>query len=653
KKEAVKMEEVVVTATRTETTVKDVPVSVSIVTREEMDRMHVKTVDDALNKVAGVRIRRYAGMVSSGSHPQIQIRGVGSIKRVLVLKDGIPLNTAYTGGVYNFNTMSTDDIERIEVVRGAGSALYGSRAMGGVINIITRQPREKTEGSISYEYGERDTHIYNFNVSRAYDRIGVKITAGGRNSDGYRTYKNWKDYYKKPKIDTYNFSPEFHLKLGKSNLKLQYEHFDEEVLSASSRKYDTDIETDKYTVDYTIPVAKALFNAKFYYLRTDSECDCHKYNSASGKHDKFYYRSDVPKTDWGLMLQASRKIKGFFLTVGSDLKWGKCESDHSYDKGPRYFEGKQKQYSGFLHIEYPLLNDRLLLSAGIRYDWWKNYEGELYDNTTAYELKVDYPDATETNWSPKAGLVYHLTADTRFRVSFGTGFRAPSLYDLYAQYTYRDTISIGNPDLKPEDMTYSIDAGFDTRLFKNLNFSLTFYHSSFKDFIAYRDLEPGEVPPYLTPGPDQEVRQKVNVGKVHIYGIEASLDYSFNDRWKAFANYTWNRSKIKEHDLSPEMEGNYLNYAPRRMVNLGLTYDNPRLLTFSIYLRNVGPIYYNAENTKKMGGYTVGDLRISRNISRSMEIFLNVDNFTDKRYRESYYYYSPGRWVMGGVKYNF
>jgi iron complex outermembrane receptor protein len=360
---AYKIEEIVVTATRTEMMVKDVPASVTIVTRDDMDKMHVKTADDALNKLAGVRVNRGAGITTSEGHPTIIMRGVGgwSCKRILVLKDGVPLhNTAY-GSAYHFNQMPTDDIERIEVVRGASSALYGSSGMGGVINIITKPPEKKTEGSLSFEYGRGDTRIYNCNASRGLDKIGFKLSAGGKNSNGYKYYKKWRPYYKEPEIDIYNISPEIYLKLGKSKLKLQYERFDEETFSAKSIQYDGDKETNKYTFNYTISIAKTDINAKFYYFDRDSNLDADKYNKKTGRYDKFYYHSDIPKDDLGLMLQASREIKDIFLTVGSDLKWGDMESDYNYDKGPRYYEGDQKQYSGFLHAEYPLFNDKFAI----------------------------------------------------------------------------------------------------------------------------------------------------------------------------------------------------------------------------------------------------------------------------------------------------
>ena len=667
KPKEIEIGEVVVTATRTERPVKDVPNSVTIITKEEMDKMHVKTVDDVLNKVAGIRIKRSMGPCTTGSHTVLLMRGTGSTKRVLVLKDGIPLNDMYGGAVQEFSTLSTEDIERIEIVRGAGSALYGSNAMGGVINIITRPPKEKFEGGLIYEGGEMNTHIYNFNISRATDWIGFRLSAGGRNTNGYQYKKKWKDYYKKPETDRYYVSPEVDFKLGRSKLKFGFEYFDEDDIHAAPTQYDLDTDNYKYHLDYSIPISDIDFNAKFYYFDYDWNLEAYKYNKTTKQFDKFYYKANVPKDNWGLMLQASREIKGLLFTIGSDLKWGKCKSHYLYKKGLRDFEGKQKQYSWFLHAEWPLLKEKLILSAGIRYDWWKNYDGRFYDNTTGKEIAFDYPESTEDRWSPKAGLVYHLTEDTRFRTSFGTGFRAPDLYSLYRSGPHGAALfEIGNPELEPEKMTYSIDFGFDTKplyeLFKvgrDFNLSFTAYWSGFKDFITKKVLEPDEIPPYFTPEEGQEVKQKVNVGKVRIYGIETEIDYTFLKHFKVNVNYTYNVSKVVEHPLAPEIEGKLLTYTPKHIVNWSIIYDNPKLFTISLYCTYMGKVFYDEENKKPIDDYVVGDLRVSRVIPLpkymrgTMEAFVNVDNIWDEEYRHYYYYYLPGTTVMGGLKYTF
>ncbi|RLA92715.1 MAG: TonB-dependent receptor, partial [Deltaproteobacteria bacterium] len=136
--EEVELEEVVVTATRHETPVEEVPASVTVITREQIEASSGMRVDDILRKYAGIDVRRPSGFLSHSA--TVSMRGMGSMPgRTLVLLDGIPLNKADTGTV-NWDLLRAEDIERIEIVRGPASALYGSNAMGGVINIITRKP---------------------------------------------------------------------------------------------------------------------------------------------------------------------------------------------------------------------------------------------------------------------------------------------------------------------------------------------------------------------------------------------------------------------------------------------------------------------------------------------------------------------------------
>jgi len=194
---AVELKKTVVTATRTETPVENLSVSVTVLTRDDIEKMHAKTVDDILNKAAGVQIRRNKGLSNTGSHTTLYMRGTGSTSRVLVLKDGIPLNSTYIGSVNIWGSMSVEDIEKIEIVRGASSALYGSSAMGGVINIITSSAKKGTKGSVSFEGGTFDTYVGNTNIRTSTDRFGLRASAGHKRTDGYEFYKGdqWKSYY--------------------------------------------------------------------------------------------------------------------------------------------------------------------------------------------------------------------------------------------------------------------------------------------------------------------------------------------------------------------------------------------------------------------------------------------------------------------------
>ncbi len=151
------------------------------------------------------------------------------------------------------------------------------------------------------------------------------------------------------------------------------------------------------------------------------------------------------------------------------------------------------------------------------------------------------------------------------------------------------------------------------------------------------------------------VIQKVNMGRVDIYGIEAGLEYAFNNTWSAFVNYTYNVSKIKEYKQDPEIEGNYLSYTPKHVTKIGLIYDNPDLFTLAIYMTDMGSRFSNFENSKKkkLNGYQVVDIRISREIFKGMKLFMNLDNVTDEKYKEYHTTYSPPFTMMGGAKYSF
>ena len=658
--EAVKLEKTVVTATRTETPIKNLPVSVTVITKNDIEKMHAKTVDDVLNKAAGITIRRSKGLSDTG-HTTFGMRGTGrDTSRTLFLKDGIPLNNTYIGSIGNFfDVMSTDDIERIEIVRGASSALYGSNAMGGVINIITKPAGKKISGSASFEGGSFGTYIGNAKFSGATDKFGLRVAAGHKRTKGYEYYEGakWKDYYETPEARNSNVSVGGDIWLGQSLLKLDYEYFHQDSLTRTSRQYDGDKDINKYSLNYNLPLGKTDFNITTYYFDYSAETQARKYSSTTGSYDTFYYDNDIPKDDWGLMLQATRELGNHRLTVGSDFKWGKCDSRYTYATGKRNFSGKQNLSSVFANDEW-MIGDKLIVSAGVRYDHWKNYDGDFYDDTTGTPIPIKYPEKTEDHWSPRAGVAYHLTETTKLRASFGTGFKAPSLYYLYKSGPHGSKFDLANPELGPEKMTWSYDVGFDMKPNENLNLTFTWYQSEFKDFLGDKTLDPSEVPSYFNPGA-MTVIQKVNMGKVEIWGAEAGLEYAFNSKWSAFINHTYNVSKIKEYSEKPEVEGNLISYAPKHVTKAGLTYDNPELFTYSVYLTNVGPRFEDFENTEgtKLEGYQIVDMRISRKLFKGMEIFLNLDNVTDEKYSEyrssSTITYNPPFSIMGGVKYNF
>lgn len=184
------LDEVVVSATRTAKKVDDAPAHVTVITREEMDRKPVTTVDDALKGEAGVNVKRRKGVADSLA--TVQMRGLPGDERTLILLDGVPLNDGYANQV-PWNQINTDTVERIEVIRGPGSALYGGHAMGGVVNIISKEPQEKFEGMARYGLGflENDGHVnlhtWGLSAGTNLEPVKLRVSLDGADSEGYPT----------------------------------------------------------------------------------------------------------------------------------------------------------------------------------------------------------------------------------------------------------------------------------------------------------------------------------------------------------------------------------------------------------------------------------------------------------------------------------
>jgi Outer membrane cobalamin receptor protein len=188
-KRPVEIEKIVVTATRTPEVLRNVPSSVSVITRNEIDRSTARTVDDLLRTKAGINVRK-AGV--SHTDNKITLRGLG---KVLILIDGLQANDALGG--QQLDNLPLESVERIEIVRGAASAVYGSEAMGGVVNIITKKPEKKLQGYIDGGGGNLDTYQVGGQLSGSYKDLGLLFTAKREETGGYIPIRN---KYRKPGV---------------------------------------------------------------------------------------------------------------------------------------------------------------------------------------------------------------------------------------------------------------------------------------------------------------------------------------------------------------------------------------------------------------------------------------------------------------------
>jgi outer membrane receptor protein involved in Fe transport len=648
--EDVEMEDVVVTATKSERAVDLVPAAVTVITREEIEKIPVQDgVDDLLQDLAGVWVRNTSGFNSDGASNSVYMRGMGGMAkqgRVLVLKDGVPLNDVH-GGYVEFNEIAVDDVERIEIVRGPVSSLYGSQAMGGVINIITRKPEKNFRTEIEGGYGTFDTWNAKIRNSATIGKFSYSISGMRLESDGYqevpadeRTATNSAD--SRVKRDTYSGKIRYEFD-STCSLELSGNHHHNERngkynLIPDFRLYEGDI--DRLDLHFRKERDGVELQATVFGSDLDTGYD----HARSGSYNTIDYDSETRGKDLGGSLQVGFPLgRQHFLTLGGDYRKAELDKKYNYYTTYRIRKngGKQDVYSLFAQDEIFLFDEKLILNLGVRYDLWKSFDGYGLDTDTSATM-VDYDDRTDDSLNPKIAARYRLTDWLSLRGSVGTAFRMPTLPNLYqGDYSYGVTIYQGNPDLDPE-RSISYELGVDLRFNDAFSIKTTVYQTDIDDSINL-----------ITTDIVNHVKQYKNIGEVKIQGLEFEAEYRFSPELSVYGTYTLNSSKIEEFEEDPELEGKYLPWLPKQQGSIGLVFNDPKLFSLRLNGRFVGKIYDDDLNEKEAGGYFTADAKLSRKFTDYLEASLDATNIFNRDYQDTQSVQNPGRIVMANVKVSF
>lgn len=536
----IQSEPVVVTASKRDQSLEEIPVSVSLVDARTIEERNSVTIDEALRYVPGVN------MVQS----QVNIRGMsgysrGIGSRVLLLLDGIPLLTGDTGEIV-WETIPPFQIERIEVVKGAGSALYGSNALGGVINVITKQIKEGREGRLRAYGGLYDNPIYDEwrwstktrflnGLHASYSlREGSRaflLSTSRMNDDGYREndfYRRWNFFGK----FQYDFSPYESATLSFNLLNQKKGSFfwwrslkqalqsdgDQSHFRITTTRWNANVGYRKIVGEKFSYIAKGNFFKSF--LQNDSLGVLGSYSKA---HTGFLELQGnfVPSASHILTFG----LVGNYNDIGAILY-----GDHSDVGVALYFQD-----------EY-LLNENLRLTGGARYDFQK-----VLGLRAASQL------------SPKFGLVYSPDKRTTIRASAGRGFRAPSLGEIYISAVTYAALVEPNPDLKPEH-SWSFEVGGNRLLTDQVLVDAAVFWSEFFDLIEGRisfDVE-RKFP----------VIKFENLTRARIQGAEVGVKSDwFKKLLQLQASYTYvwpeDRTEIGRK------EGKILRFRPRHLLYVG------------------------------------------------------------------------------------
>ena len=621
----------VVTPARTARAIADVPGAVEVVSRGELEADPRATLNEKLvDAVPGAVTNRTNGIYSYTS--AVSLRGLPASDqgRTLVLLDGAPVNTGATGAV-DWNRLALEDIERIEVLKGPVSSLYGPNGAAGVINIITRKAAPGLRLRSSYG---------------TYNTFGAGVSAGGRtgaitfsadggylSSDGYNSVpkdrRSSPDYSVPRYVREKRASAKASLDLGGAGaLDAEYSRteglYGEGVRVLTARGAHRGFGTDSARLSWNGDGGGLAWRTQVYYQLEDYS-RLNEYYS-SGK----YYRVDtaVARQDTGAQAAVSLPLGGVTATFGADVKDGLVDGrDYNWAVGstPAYTDrdrGRLTQYAPYAQAEKKLLAERLTLLAGLRYDNASYSDGYFYNPSNAAYNPVNGPQAARywDKFSPKFSAGWKYSGSAEQYVSWGRGFRPPSLEDMCLTLLKKTVLNVANPDLRPETVE-TWESGFRLEPLTGLYLEPAAYYTVGRDFIYKTTL-------------DATHAQMRNVGRVRIYGAELPVKY-YRGPFSLAASYALSDSEVEDNPGNPALEGKTLTYAPRRTASASVGLKTaPADLTLAWTYKSRQ--YTQDDNSERTRPYQVLSASAARSFARGVKARLAVDNIFDARHQDGY-----------------
>lgn len=610
-------EAIIVTATRTPVAIDRIASSITVLDKDAIDTAQDISVSDLLARTPGISIARNGGF---GTTTALRIRGAESDQTVVVI-DGVKLNDpSSTGGGYNFGTMLMGDIDRIEVLRGPQSILWGSQAIGGVVNIVTAAPEGPFSANIDVEAGSRETLSARAGIGGANGPVRWRLGGYTFTTQGISTLANGSeaDFFRSTGLN------------GQVEVTLT------DDVSADLRAYWTrgrggrdgfdpisfaPTDTPEYgTTDEFVGYAGlkfAIFDGRLKnrvgYGRTEIDRD--DYNPAMANEKTFESVGRNERFEY----QGSFDIaKGWFATFGAEHEKSRFES-----ASPPFSRdgGKTDITSFYAQLTGEVLSG-LNLSGGIRHDDHATFGGKTLFS---------------------AGAAWSLESGTIFRASYGEGFKAPTLYQLFSEY--------GNLALAPE-RAKGWEAGIEQRLFNDaLVVGATWFERTARDQIDYMScfVNPADplcvVPGTTTP----RFGYYSNTADTRTRGVELAAAARLGTL-SLTGNYSWMKS---ENRSEGQYFGNWLRRRPRETANVAADYIWSFGLVTGAAVRWSGKTFEDEANTVRLDDYTLVDLRAEYPIGEGLTLFGRVENLFDEQYQTVINYGTFGRSVYAGIRARF
>jgi len=664
--EDINTEKINVTATKTEQTLQQTPSSISIVTADDIKYKNILTFDNILQGVEGVAVTRTNGInVSSLSiRGSSDVAGGGIGNRVLLLLDGRPSLTGDSKGAL-WSLIPVSIIERTEVVKGAFSSLYGSSAIGGVVNVITKKPTYTSFTGININYGfynklndslKFTNSLQTFSGidainSNTLGKFSYLLNFNYKKNDGHAQQTDYEFYGGMGKFmyDLFaNRDLEVTMQYTKSNSA--YPHYWRKDAGSPSEPYKSAPyylgdrirkETSSFDVFYrAVPNAHSKYTSRFYYYSLASESFYNPNNPVSAEFGSTItgLNTYINSYNFGNISQVDFQLgrKNYFIT-GFDAQWNIVKSN---PESILYGDQQQNNFGLYVQNQYKIITS--------------NAGDEILTSTIGGRIdrNLFVGGTSTTQFSPKFSLVFtpevssNLLNNVSYRFLVGRAFRSPSIAELFfKKELFGGFDFVYNPNLKPEEMV-SYEIGFMKQYKNRFTIDFSAFINEYDNLIQYVNIGSGIYGPF----------QVQNIANSQIKGIELGIDYKSGFKlmqhdfdYHFSVNYTYMDAK----DLSPNRTDEFLPYKPNHLLNFStdLSYRDFYFNVTGKYVSKIDEdLFYKYEEPK---AYLVIDSKISKRITNKFTVFFAVSNLFDVQYQELERTQAPNRNFNSGVSIEF
>jgi iron complex outermembrane receptor protein len=632
----VALDSLVVTGTRSETSLLDLAGNTGKISEEEIDFVRADHISEVLNRLPGVMVQRGNGQEHLTSIRSPVFNGGAGAGSYLFMQDGIPLRAAGFANVNGLFEANTEQAGGIEVVRGPGSALYGSNAVHGLVNVLTRAPSLELEREIDVSVGPHDLYKTKATVSDTVGNQGYRLSVNGTHDGGWISDSGFDQQKMTFRHDYFGEKNSFQTTFSAANLNQEtagYKEGDEIYKDTSSSRINDDPEAYRNVKSARLATRwdhelseNSYFSLTPYVRHTEMEFLLH---FLPGKSLEENDHQSV-----GLLATYYRDLKGGHkVIVGTDFEYTQGSLSEVQTDPKSYFSGKYIQgthynydvdatvIAPYVHTEWQLL-EKTRLTAGARFEHTRyEYDNNATGGTLALSgdgtfwgsslFRPNDRNDTFNNFSPKLGLVQSLTEDTSAFVNLARGNRAPQTSDLYRMREDQNNVRADS------ETTDSIEIGV-RRVGAGIQYEVTSFYMKKKNYFFRTSSE-----------------ENIPDGKTKHYGIELSAFTPLGEQFDLGGSYTYARHQYDfDNATNKIVDGNDMDTAPRHIANVRLGWNFLAKSRAELEWVHVSRYYTDEGNLYGYDGHDLLNLRANHQVTKNLNLYGLVSNVLNTEYAE-------------------